>query len=189
MCVYLCYALQKYKKRWQQKARFKLTRSQSESDRSIPGLPRTTLMDIAAAAAAAAATASATARRTVLVKQIAHTEISGMLDQQLDDIAGTVHNRTHLLEAAVDQRNAIPFENLIAIGGSIDHGIIAHCTRPPLVCMCPRTLSPCCSPPFSAGPPGTVHTMYANSRPSAPVLPPTTRIPKPRAATIVYDEP
>lgn len=44
-----------------------------------------------------------------------------------------------------------------------------------------RTLSPCCKPIFSAGPPGTVHTRYANSRPSAPVLPPTTRIPKPRA--------
>lgn len=44
------------------------------------------------------------------------------------------------------------------------------------------TLSPCCKPCFSADPPGTVHTMYANSLPSAPVLPPTTRIPKPRAA-------
>lgn len=44
-----------------------------------------------------------------------------------------------------------------------------------------NTLSPCCKPPFSAGPPGTVQTRYAKSRPSAPVFPPTTLMPKPRA--------
>lgn len=43
------------------------------------------------------------------------------------------------------------------------------------------TLSPCCKPAFSAGPPGTVHTMYANSLPSMDAFPPTTRIPKPLA--------
>lgn len=48
------------------------------------------------------------------------------------------------------------------------------------------TLSPCCSPAFSAGPPGTVQTIYANKRPSAPVLPPTTRIPKPRAGNKIF---
>lgn len=45
------------------------------------------------------------------------------------------------------------------------------------------TLSPCCKPAFSAGPPCTVHTMHAKVRPSDPVLPPTTRMPNPRAAT------
>lgn len=63
--------------------------------------------------------------------------------------------------------------------------IIRKCmrkARPMALVHCPLTLSPCCKPIFSAGPPGTVHTRYANKRPSAPVLPPTTRIPKPRAA-------
>lgn len=45
------------------------------------------------------------------------------------------------------------------------------------------TLSPCCKPAFSAGPPCTVHTMHAKVRPSDPVLPPTTLMPNPRAAT------
>lgn len=43
------------------------------------------------------------------------------------------------------------------------------------------TLSPCWSPARSAGPPGTVQTMTASRRPLASGLPPTTRIPKPRA--------
>lgn len=50
-----------------------------------------------------------------------------------------------------------------------------------------RTLSPCCKPAFSAGPPGTVHTMHAKVRPSDPVLPPTTLMPNPRAVTKGYN--
>lgn len=50
-----------------------------------------------------------------------------------------------------------------------------------------HTLSPFCSPAFSAGPPGTVHTIAAYIIPSRLFFPPTTRIPNPRAVTIVKE--
>lgn len=46
------------------------------------------------------------------------------------------------------------------------------------------TLSPRCIPTFAAGPSGRVHITYANVRPSVPVLPPTTRRPKPAAVKL-----
>lgn len=53
------------------------------------------------------------ARGQVLVEQVAHAKVRGVLHQKLHNVPGAVHDGADLLETPVDQRHAVPLENLI----------------------------------------------------------------------------
>lgn len=80
-----------------------LTWHQSKTDGSVARFTRSTVVVVASAA-----------RWSVVIQQITHSKISRMFDEQFDYVARSIHNRAYFLKAAVDQRYAIPFQNLFS---------------------------------------------------------------------------